>query len=235
MAGLVLKLWMGASVQQSVIRVLIADDHPLFRQGIQALFFSEPGIEIVDEAVDGNDAIAKAERHRPDVALIDAAMPGMSSFEAARLIRRCSPETRILFLAVYDDEDCLRLAMEAGASGYLLKNSPPAQIVAAVRQVSRGMSDLTPGGLSRLVEDLQALARANLRSSRSILLTPREQEILKRFAEGGTARKIAADLQLSIKTVEAHKFNLMRKLDIHSRAELIGFAIQQHIVPAPVA
>jgi two-component system response regulator NreC len=107
--------------------------------------------------------------------------------------------------------------------------------VAAVRHVSRGMSDLTPGGLSRLVEDLQALARANLRSSRSILLTPREQEILKRFAEGGTARKIAADLQLSIKTVEAHKFNLMRKLDIHSRAELIGFAIQQHIVPAPVA
>jgi len=226
---------MGVSVQQSVIRVLIADHHPLFRQGIQSLFLREAGIEIVDEAVDGSDAIAKAKQHRPDVALIDAAMPGMSSFEAARSIRHCSPETRVLFLAVSDDEECSRLAMEAGASGYLLKNSPPAQIVAAVRQVSRGFSDLTPSGLSRLVEDLKALARANLRSSRSALLTPREQEILKLFAEGGTARKIAFDLQLSIKTVEAHKFNLMRKLDIHNRAELIDFAIQQRIVPAPVA
>ena len=222
-------------MQQSVIRVLIADHHPLFRQGIQSLFLREAGIEIVDEAVDGSDAIAKAKQHRPDVALIDAAMPGMSSFEAARSIRHCSPETRVLFLAVSDDEECSRLAMEAGASGYLLKNSPPAQIVAAVRQVSRGFSDLTPSGLSRLVEDLKALARANLRSSRSTLLTPREQEILKLFAEGGTARKIAFDLQLSIKTVEAHKFNLMRKLDIHNRAELIDFAIQQRIVPAPVA
>jgi DNA-binding NarL/FixJ family response regulator len=124
--------------------------------------------------------------------------------------------------------------MEAGASGYLLKNSPPAQIVAAVRQVSRGMSELTPDGVSRLVDDLQALARVNLRSARSTLLTRREQEILKLFAEGGTARKIAADLQLSIKTVEAHKFNLMRKLDIHNRAELIDFAVQQRILPAPV-
>lgn len=222
-------------MQQSVIRVLIADDHPLFRQGIQALFLSEAGIEVVDEAVDGSDAVAKAERHRPDVALIDAAMPGLSSFDAARSIRRCSPETRILFLAVYDDEEYLPLAMEAGASGYLLKNSPPAQIVAAVRQVSRGMADLTPNGLSRLVNDLQALAQANRRSARTTLLTAREQEILKLFAKGGTARQIAADLQLSIKTVEAHKFNLMRKLDIHNRAELIDFAIQQCIVPAPVA
>ena len=222
-------------MQQSVIRVLIADDHPLFRQGIQALFLSEAGIEVVDEAVDGSDAVAKAERHRPDVALIDAAMPGLSSFDAARSIRRCSPETRILFLAVYDDEECLPLAMEAGASGYLLKNSPPAQIVAAVRQVSRGMTDLTPNGLSRLVSDLQALARANRRSARTTLLTAREQEILKLFAKGGTARQIAADLQLSIKSVEAHKFNLMRKLDIHNRTELIDFAIQQCIVPAPVA
>jgi DNA-binding NarL/FixJ family response regulator len=222
-------------VQQSVIRVLIADDHPLFRQGIQALFLSEAGIEVVDEAVDGSDAVAKAERHRPDVALIDAAMPGLSSFDAARSIRRCSPETRILFLAVYDDEECLPLAMEAGASGYLLKNSPPAQIVAAVRQVSRGITDLTPNGLSRLVNDLQALARANRRSARTTLLTAREHEILKLFAKGGTARQIAADLQLSIKTVEAHKFNLMRKLDIHNRTELIDFAIQQCIVPAPVA
>ncbi len=222
-------------MQQSVIRVLIADDHPLFRQGIQALFLSEAGIEVVDEAVDGSDAVAKAERHRPDVALIDAAMPGLSSFDAARSIRRCSPETRILFLAVYDDEECLPLAMEAGASGYLLKNNPPAQIVAAVRQVSRGMTDLTPNGLSRLVSDLQALARANRRSARTTLLTAREQEILKLFAKGGTARQIAADLQLSIKTVEAHKFNLMRKLDIHNRTELIDFAIQQCIVPAPVA
>jgi len=225
---------MGASVQQSVIRVLIADHHPLFRQGIQSLFLREAEIDIVDEAVDGSDAIIKAKQHRPDVVLIDAAMPGISSFEAARSIRYCSPETRVLFLAVSDDEECSRLAMEAGASGYLLKNSPPAQIVAAVRQVSRGFSDLTPSGLSRLVEDLQALARANLRSTRSTLLTPREQEILKLFAEGGTARKIAAELQLSIKTVEAHKFNLMRKLDIHNRAELIDFAIQQRIVPAPV-
>lgn len=222
-------------MQQSVIRVLIADDHPLFRQGIQALFLSEAGIEVVDEAVDGSDAVAKAERHRPDVALIDAAMPGLSSFDAARSICRCSPETRILFLAVYDDEECLPLAMEAGASGYLLKNSPPAQMVAAVRQVSRGMTDLTPNGLSRLVSDLQALARANRRSARTTLLTAREQEILKLFAKGGTARQIAADLQLSIKTVEAHKFNLMRKLDIHNRTELIDFAIQQCIVPAPVA
>ena len=220
-------------MQKASIRVLIADDHPLFRQGILALFAREADIEVIDEAVNGDEVIWKAQAHQPDVLLLDIGMPDTDSFNVARSVHESSPQTRILFLTMYDDEEQYRRAMEAGARGYVLKDSPPAQIVTAVREISRGASDLTPRGLTRLVADLQALARANDRWARSALLTPRENEILRLFAEGGTARQIAMALDLSIKTVEAHKFNLMRKLDIHNRSDLIDFAVQNHLVPMP--
>jgi DNA-binding NarL/FixJ family response regulator len=222
-------------VEEDTIRVLIADDHSLFRQGIQALFANESDICVVAEAVDANDAIKKTQMLGPDVVLLDVAMPGLNSFEAARLILDRAPRTRILFLAVYDDEEHFRDAMAAGASGYVMKDSPASQIITAVREIFRGASELTPKGISRLAQDLRALSRANQRWTRCPLLTPRENEILKLIAEGGTARQIAAELELSIKTVEAHKFNLMRKLDVHNRHELINFAMEQQLLQSPVA
>ena len=222
-------------VEKTNVRVLIADDHSLFRQGIRALFANEADMCIVAEAVDAAEAISKARMLEPDVVLLDVTMPGLSSFEASRLILEQVPRTRVLFLAVCDDEEHFRAAMAAGASGYVLKDSPPSQIVAAVREIFRGASQLTPRGISRLVNDLQALARANQRWTRSALLTPRENEILRLLTLGGTARQIAEELDLSIKTVEAHKFNLMRKLDVHNRHELLDFVVDNRLMQPPLA
>lgn len=222
-------------MEKTNVRVLIADDHSLFRQGIRALFANEADMCIVAEAVDAAEAISKARMLEPDVVLLDVTMPGLSSFEASRLILEQVPRTRVLFLAVCDDEEHFRAAMAAGASGYVLKDSPPSQIVAAVREIFRGASQLTPRGISRLVNDLQALARANQRWTRSALLTPRENEILRLLTLGGTARQIAEELDLSIKTVEAHKFNLMRKLDVHNRHELLDFVVDNRLMQPPLA
>jgi two-component system response regulator NreC len=222
-------------VEKTNVRVLIADDHSLFRQGIRALFANEADMCIVAEAVDAAEAISKARMLEPDVVLLDVTMPGLSSFEASRLILEQVPRTRVLFLAVCDEEEHFRAAMAAGASGYVLKDSPPSQIVAAVREIFRGASQLTPRGISRLVNDLQALARANQRWTRSALLTPRENEILRLLTLGGTARQIAEELDLSIKTVEAHKFNLMRKLDVHNRHELLDFVVDNRLMQTPLA
>ena len=222
-------------VEKTNVRVLIADDHSLFRQGIRALFANEADMCIVAEAVDAAEAISKARMLEPDVVLLDVTMPGLSSFEASRLILEQVPRTRVLFLAVCDEEEHFRAAMAAGASGYVLKDSPPSQIVAAVREIFRGASQLTPRGISRLVNDLQALARANQRWTRSALLTPRENEILRLLTLGGTARQIAEELDLSIKTVEAHKFNLMRKLDVHNRHELLDFVVDNRLMQPPLA
>jgi two-component system, NarL family, response regulator NreC len=222
-------------VEKTVIRLLIADDHSLFRQGIQALFANESDVCVVGEAANASEAISQARLLAPDVVLLDVAMPGLSSFEASRLILEEAPRTRILFLAVYDDEEHFKAAMAAGASGFVLKDSHPSQILAAVREIFGGASQLTPKGISRLVDDLQALARANQRWTRTALLTPRENEILRLITLGGTARQIAADLNLSIKTVEAHKFNLMRKLDVHNRLELLDFVVDNKMMQPSVS
>jgi len=215
------------------IRVLLADDHTLFRQGIKTLISAEADMEVVAEAPNGGEALEKAKENRPDLVLMDIGMPGLSSFEATRQIKKDRPETKILFLTMYDDEDYLVEGMEVGASGYELKDSPAQQLVAAMRDVIRGGSYLSPRMLSQLVDDFRSRIKSANRLPRFATLTAREREVLKMLAEGQSVKEIACDLNLSVKTVEAHKFNLMRKLDIHNKAQLVQYAIQKKIIKLP--
>jgi len=216
------------------IRVLLADDHTLFRQGVKTLLAAESDMEVVGEAADGASAAERAAELRPDVVLMDIGMPGPSSFEITRQIKRNRPETRVLFLSMYDDEDYLVQSMEVGGSGYVLKDSPSPQLVAAVRDVARGGSYLSPRMLSQLVDDFRTRVRTADRLPRFATLTPREKEVLKMLAEGNSVKEVACQLNLSVKTVEAHKFNLMRKLDIHNKAQLVQYAIQKKVIILPV-
>jgi two-component system, NarL family, response regulator NreC len=217
------------------IRILLTDDHTLFRQGIKTLISAESDMEVVGEASNGGDAVIRAAETRPDVILMDIGMQGLSSFEAARQIRRNRPETKVLFLTMYDDEDYLVECMEVGAGGYVLKDSPATQLLSAIRDVNRGGSYLSPRMLSQLVDDFRSRIKSAHRLPRFATLTTREKEVLKLLAEGNSVKEIACNLKLSVKTVEAHKFNLMRKLDIHNKAQLVQYAIQKKIIKVPVA
>jgi two-component system response regulator NreC len=217
------------------IRVFLTDDHTLFRQGIRTLISAEPDMEVVGEASNGADAIIKAAETRPDVILMDIGMAGLSSFEATRQVRKNRPETKVLFLTMYDDEDYLVECMEVGAGGYVLKDSPAQQLISAIRDVNRGGSFLSPRMLAQLVDDFRTRIKSNHRLPRFATLTTREKEVLKVLAEGNSVKEIAGSLNLSVKTVEAHKFNLMRKLDIHNKAQLVQYAIQKKIIKVPIA
>jgi two-component system response regulator NreC len=215
------------------IKVLLADDHTLFRQGIRNLIAAENDLEVVAEVSNAGDAMEKATELRPDVVLMDIGMPGFSSFEATRHIRRDRPDTKVLFLTMYDDEDYLVEGMEVGGNGYVLKDCPAAQLLAAIRDVNRGGSYLSPRMLSQLVDDFRSRVKSSARVPRFATLTAREKEVLKMLAEGQSVKEIACSLNLSVKTVEAHKFNLMRKLDIHNKAQLVQYAIQKKIIQIP--
>ncbi len=215
------------------VRVLLADDHTLFRQGIHKLIAAEPDMEVAGEASNGHEAVVKAAETRADLVLMDIGMPGLSSFEATRQIKRNRPETKVLFLTMYDDEDYLVEGMEVGGNGYVLKDSPAQQLLGAMRDVCRGGSYLSPRMLSQLVDDFRSRIRTANRQPRFATLTAREREVLKLLAEGNSVKEIACQLNLSVKTVEAHKFNLMRKLDIHNKAQLVQYAIQKKIIQLP--
>jgi two-component system response regulator NreC len=164
-----------------------------------------------------------------DLALIDA-----DGQQAAFALRQCQPWTAILFLTRQDEPEHLRMAVAAGARGYMLKDSTPNQLIAAVREVAKSPEDGNPTGLSRIMPDLQALAESNQGYTRGSVLTAREQEVMRLLAEGRTVREVASELSLSVKTIEAHKLNLMRKLDIHNRASLVEYAIQSGVIAAAV-
>jgi two-component system, NarL family, response regulator NreC len=219
----------------SKIRVFLTDDHTLFRQGIRTLLASEPDIEIAGESGNAAEAVEKSAEVRPDVVLLDISMPGLSSFQAIPQIHRMRPETKVLLLTMYDDEDYLAEGMEAGANGYILKDSPAEQLVPAIREVHRGGSYMSPRMLAHLVDDFRSRARSAHPVPRFDTLTNREKEVLKLLAEGNSVKEIAGELDLSLKTVETHKFNLMRKLDIHNKAQLVQYAIQKKIIRLPQA
>jgi two-component system, NarL family, response regulator NreC len=212
------------------IRVLLTDDHTLFRQGMRNLISAEPDMEIAGEAANAGDAVGLAGQTHPDVVLMDIGMAGMSSFEATRQIRKEHPATQVLFLSMYDDEDYLAECVEVGGGGYVLKDSPAEQLLTAIREVQRGGNYLSPRLLSRLVDDFRLQSKSPIRQPRFGTLTKREREVLKLLAEGKSVKEIATAFDLSVKTVEAHKFNLMRKLDIHNKAQLVQYAIQKKII-----
>ena len=213
------------------IRCVIADDHALVRQGIRRLLQDESDVEVVGEAGDAAEALKSVMELRPDILLMDVGMPGFSSFEAARIIQRDLPATRVVFLTMHEDQDYVMQGLQAGASGYLLKDTPAAKLISVLREVHQGGKFVSPEVLGGLIDNGK-LGQTPLRPAKSSL-TPREQEVMKLLAEGNTVRKIAGMLGLSLKTIEAHKFNLMRKLDIHNKAELVHCAIRRKIVKVP--
>src|SRR5581483_5487330 len=179
------------------IRVLLTDDHTLFRQGIRTLLSAESDIEVSGEAANASDAVAMARQVRPDVVLMDIGMTGMSSFEATRVIRKERPETRVVFLSMYDDEDYLAECVDMGASGYILKDSPADQLITAIREVYRGGSFLSPRLLTKLVDGFRSGNGCSVQP-RFGTLTKREREILKLLAEGKSVKEIACDFDLSV-------------------------------------
>jgi DNA-binding NarL/FixJ family response regulator len=203
------------------------------RQGIRRLLQDESDVEIVGEAGDAAEALKGVMELRPDIVLMDIGMPGFSSFDATRVIQTDYPGTRVIFLTMHESQDYVMQGLQAGAAGYLLKDTPADKLASVLRDVHQGGKFVSPEVLGGLLDNGRFGGQDRPRPPRTAL-TPRETEIMKLLAEGNTVRKIAGMLGLSLKTVEAHKFNLMRKLDIHNKAELVHCAIRKRIVKMPV-
>jgi len=211
-----------------MIRILLVDDHAILREGLRALLSYYPDVEVVGEAEDGTQAIECVERLNPDIILMDIAMPGMSGLEATQRIHQKYPDTRVLILTQYEDQPYVLPVLRAGASGYVLKRALGADLINAVRAVARGECFLYPSVTTTVLEQLRQPQEAFKEDDK--VLTHREQEILCRVAHGETSRQIAVELDISVKTVEWHRANMMSKLNVHSVAELVRYAIQHGLV-----
>jgi len=212
------------------IRILICDDHLLFREGLKSILERESRFEIVGEASDGKQAVERAKQLQPDVILMDISMPLLKGFEATRRIKKLLPNVKVLILTVYDDEDLVTLCLNAGALGYLVKDSPPTQVIFAIEAASRGQQYLSPQVMKGVMN--QYVKQTGEAKTPYDSLSDREREILVMLAEGASLKDVATQLNLSVKTVDAHKCNLMRKLNLHDRSELIRYAIRKKLVEA---
>ncbi len=211
-------------------RIVIVDDHTLIRQGIAGLLDSQPDLEIVGEAGDGRTGIGLIAELRPDVALLDVAMPGISGLDAARELQERCPEVGVLMLTIHDREDYLFEALRAGAAGYVLKGADTTELLAAIRSVSVGGVYLQPAAARSLMADVLARAERGDDRDRYGGLTDREREIVRLIAQGQTTREIADSLHLSPHTVQSHRDRIMAKLDLHSKAALVRFAIARGLI-----
>ena len=211
------------------IRVLVADDHTILRQGIKALLDNQAGIEVIGEAKDGREVLALVERLRPDVVLMDIAMPGLNGLEATRRIKKKIPSTKILVLTMYTNEEYVFQVLSAGADGYLVKETAFQDLISAIRAVYRDEAFMSPSISKKVINRCMQKARGDVDKTGD-LLTTREREILQLIAEGSSNKKIAEVLFISPKTVETHRTHIMDKLNIHNRTELIKYAIRNRIV-----
>jgi DNA-binding NarL/FixJ family response regulator len=216
------------------IRVLLADDHALVREGTRRLLETEADVEVVAEAASGEEAIEAAQRLHPDIAIIDIAMPGIGGIEATRTIKAHCPETAILVLSAYDDEPYLIALLEAGAAGFLLKNIHGQELINAIRAVSRGESVLHPliaeKMMRRVGAQFMAPSRANLAPRSSELLSERELDVLRLAARGLPNKEIARRLGLSIRTVHSHLANIFTKMQVGSRTEAVLLSLREGII-----
>lgn len=217
-----------------ISKVLIADSQLLFRRGLRALISAEPDLDVVDEAGDLAETLLKAGQTTPDVLVLDVSLLQGEGQTSITALRQTKAGAGLLFLTNQDGPAELELSIAAGAQGYMLKNSTPAHLVAGIRQVVIA-NEQNSGMVSKIVPDLQALAARSQAYAKGPILTAREQEVVRLLAEGHTVREVALELSLSVKTIEAHKLNLMRKLDIHNRASLVEYAVRNGIVAVPVA
>lgn len=210
------------------IRVLLADDHKLVRAGIRALLQTVAEVEIVAEAADGREALQLIEAHRPDLALMDITMPSLNGLDATVRIGRSFPHTRVVILSMNADEDSVLKSLRAGAVGYLVKTADPAELSMAVRAVARGERFLSSAVSKHVVS--ACLKRVDREQTSLERLTMRQREVLQLIAEGHTTKEIAAKLDISIKTAEAYRAELMKALEIHDIASLTRFAIRSGLV-----
>jgi two-component system response regulator NreC len=212
------------------IRVLVADDHTLFREGLRLLLEAQPDIEVVGEACNGREAVEATNRHCPDVVLMDIAMPEISGLEATSRITQACPNVRVLILTMHEGDHYFFQALQAGASGYVLKGMSSADLIAAVRTVSRGGVYLHPSVAKHLLGDYLQRTRAGEEDRGLGGLSPREREVLKFVAEGYTNAEIAKQLFLSPSTVQTHRANLMQKLNLENRATLVQYALRHGLL-----
>ncbi|HLF99196.1 MAG TPA: response regulator transcription factor [Acidimicrobiia bacterium] len=217
------------------IRVLVCDDHALFRRGLNMILDTESGIEVVAEAEDGVEAVEKAMQLTPDVVLMDVRMPRLSGIEAAARVRESVPSAKILMLTVSDEEEDLYEAVKAGANGYLLKEISIEEVADAIRAVTQGQSLISPSMASKLLQEFNVLSKqADDRSSpHAPKLTERELEVLQLVAQGLSNRKIADKLYISENTVKNHVRNMLEKLHVHSRMEAVLYAMRENLIDDP--
>lgn len=217
------------------IRLLLVDDHQIVRAGLRMLFQAEPDMEIVGEASSGDEALAFVPTLQPDVVIMDVAMPGMNGIEATRRIREISPHTAVLALTMHEDEQYFFAMLDAGAAGYIPKRAAPDDLVSAIRVVSQGNVFLYASLARFLIKDATERAIHEPFGEPHPVegLTPREREVLTWIAEGRTNREIAETLIISPKTVDRHRENIMAKLNLHNRAELVKYAIAKGVLKLP--
>jgi DNA-binding NarL/FixJ family response regulator len=217
-------------MEKKKIRILLADDHNIMRRGLRLLLERQPEFEVVGEAADGRQTVEGVEATKPDVTVLDIAMPNMSGIEAAQRIRALLPQAAIIILSMHSDEGYVLRALKVGARGYLLKDSAENDLIEAIKAVAEGKAFFSPEISKILVEDYVRDMRKRGAEDSYELLTSREREILQLLAEGKSNKDIATSLNLSLYTVETHRRNLQDKLNLHSVAELILYAVRKGII-----
>ncbi len=212
------------------IRILLADDHTILRAGLRMMLNAQPDFEVVGEAQDGRQAIQEAQKLQPDVILMDITMPDMNGIEATRQIKKLLPETKVLVLTMHEHDEYVFQALRAGASGYMLKEAADTDLISALRVIQNGQFYLSPTAQSVMVGDYLQRVRTGEEKDSYSSLTEREREILKLVAEGYTNNQIAERLIISPKTVDTHRTHVMDKLNLHSRAELVKYAMRRGLL-----
>ena len=212
------------------IRILLADDHTIVRQGLRKVLEESDDCEVVAEAGDGREAVRQAEQLKPDVAIVDITMPQLNGIEATRQILKRSPSTRVLVLTMHSDEAYVNQILMAGATGYLLKDSADVDLMKAVEAVSKGKSFFSPQIARLMPDDVMRRPGEHGISDRYELLSDREREVFQLIAEGNANKEIAALLSISPSTVETHRARIMEKLDLHSAAEIVLYAVRRGVI-----
>lgn len=216
----------------NTLRLLIADDHEIVRQGIRSLLESQAGWEVCGDVADGRAAVRVAREVSPDVAVLDVSMPGLNGIEACRQIRAAVPECQVVVLTLYDSEQIVHELLHAGARGYVLKSDGGRSLVEAIRLVHGGGTHFTPVVESIVLAGYLDRGHAREDGARVRVLSPREREVVQLLAEGQSNKEIARELGISLRTAETHRTNVMRKLDLHSLSDLVRYAIRNSLASA---
>lgn len=214
------------------IRVVLADDHTVVRQGFRSLLEQDKSIDVVGEAENGRDAVLMVKRYLPDVVLLDISMPILNGVQATRQIRKFNPKIKILILSMHKDEEYVREVFLAGATGYILKQTTGPDLIRAIKEVNRGNAYLSPSIAKHLVSEYREIVKGGKLAGKRTGLTPREMEVLQLIAEGNSSKKIAEQLFIGIKTVETHRQKTMDVLNIHDVAGLTRYAIANRVIEA---